>query len=196
MENKALILLPLAGLMTGCATADRIILLPQADGRPSAVVVESKAGVVVLDKPYAVADVSGSSIKSGALTADEVNQKYAVLQKALPPKPVMYVLNFELGSSTKLTAASNAMLDDILDQMRKFPAADAVIVGHADMVGTDAVNDKLSRDRAEWVRKLLNAKGIDIDHLEVVGRGSREPLVPTARGVSEPRNRRVEIRVR
>ena len=32
--------------------------------------------------------------------------------------------------------------------------------------------------------------------IEVSGRGKREPLIPTSEGVSEPRNRRVEINVR
>jgi OmpA-OmpF porin, OOP family len=33
-------------------------------------------------------------------------------------------------------------------------------------------------------------------NIVAVGRGKREPLVPTADGVAEPRNRRVEIVVR
>jgi outer membrane protein OmpA-like peptidoglycan-associated protein len=38
--------------------------------------------------------------------------------------------------------------------------------------------------------------GIPIDRIRVAGRGEREPLVPTADNVDEPRNRRVEIIVR
>ncbi|MEZ0233073.1 MAG: OmpA family protein [Methylophilaceae bacterium] len=182
-------------VVAGCATPERIVLLPQADGKPSAVIVESRAGKVVLDKPYAMADVSSSSIKPGATNAAAVNERYADIQKSMPPRPTIYTLYFILGT-TKLTAESNAQLDSILEQMKKIPAADAIIVGHADMVGTDAVNDKLSRDRAEWVKNLLIKKGVDIDHVEAVGRGSREPLIPAKRGVEEPKNRRVEIRVR
>jgi len=38
--------------------------------------------------------------------------------------------------------------------------------------------------------------GVAADRISVAGRGEREPLVPTADEVAEPRNRRVEINVR
>jgi OmpA-OmpF porin, OOP family len=43
---------------------------------------------------------------------------------------------------------------------------------------------------------LLIARGIAPDSIRAVGRGMRELRVPTAAGVAEPRNRRVEITVR
>jgi outer membrane protein OmpA-like peptidoglycan-associated protein len=38
--------------------------------------------------------------------------------------------------------------------------------------------------------------GIAESRIQIAGRGEREPLVPTADEVSEPRNRRVEVSVR
>jgi outer membrane protein OmpA-like peptidoglycan-associated protein len=38
--------------------------------------------------------------------------------------------------------------------------------------------------------------GISAERILTAGRGKREPLVPTADGVADPRNRRVEISVR
>jgi len=70
------------------------------------------------------------------------------------------------------------------------------VIGHTDKVGTDAYNDALSRQRAEVVRKALLARGIAQDNVVAIGRGKREPIVPTADGVAEARNRRVEIQVR
>jgi outer membrane protein OmpA-like peptidoglycan-associated protein len=46
------------------------------------------------------------------------------------------------------------------------------------------------------VRDDLVKRGISAERIEVSGRGKREPLVPTSAGVSEPKNRRVEISVR
>jgi outer membrane protein OmpA-like peptidoglycan-associated protein len=43
---------------------------------------------------------------------------------------------------------------------------------------------------------MLIQIGIPKDAIEVVGRGEREPLVRTADGVSEEKNRRVEIKLR
>jgi outer membrane protein OmpA-like peptidoglycan-associated protein len=40
------------------------------------------------------------------------------------------------------------------------------------------------------------AAGLPAERISIAGRGKREPLVQTADGVEEPRNRRVEIRVR
>jgi flagellar motor protein MotB len=58
------------------------------------------------------------------------------------------------------------------------------------------VNDKFFLDRANSVLKLIQAKGIALRDVSVVGRGEREPLVAARKGVPEPRNRRVEIRVK
>jgi outer membrane protein OmpA-like peptidoglycan-associated protein len=41
-----------------------------------------------------------------------------------------------------------------------------------------------------------DARGVASASIVAVGRGKREPLIPTADGVAEPRNRRVEIVVR
>jgi outer membrane protein OmpA-like peptidoglycan-associated protein len=43
---------------------------------------------------------------------------------------------------------------------------------------------------------VLIARGVAPGNVVAVGRGKREPAVPTADGVAEPRNRRVEILVR
>ena len=57
-------------------------------------------------------------------------------------------------------------------------------------------NDALARQRAETVRAALIARGARAENIVAIGRGKRELLVPTADGVAEPRNRRVEIVVR
>ena len=63
-------------------------------------------------------------------------------------------------------------------------------------MGSDADNDRLSLLRAERVRASLVAQGIAPERIQASGRGEREPIVQTADGVDEPRNRRVEINVR
>ena len=74
---------------------------------------------------------------------------------------------------------------------------DILVVGHTDLVGSDQVNDALARKRADSrCAAMLIERGIAPDNIVAVGRGKREPLVPTADGVAEPRNRRVEILVR
>ena len=71
-----------------------------------------------------------------------------------------------------------------------------VIVGKADLSGTDAYNLALSKRRADAVRAALAADGVGADSIDEQYVGMREPPVPTAPGVREPRNRVVEISFR
>lgn len=71
------------------------------------------------------------------------------------------------------------------------------MIGHADAIGGESRNDRLSLQRARKIRNALVKLGIPEDHISVAGRGAREPLYPTEKpGMPEPRNRRVEISVR
>jgi outer membrane protein OmpA-like peptidoglycan-associated protein len=69
------------------------------------------------------------------------------------------------------------------------------VVGHADRSGSDAYNQRLSQQRADAVADLLAAGGIPRSALAVSAKGESQPRVPTADGVREPQNRRVEITV-
>jgi OOP family OmpA-OmpF porin len=67
------------------------------------------------------------------------------------------------------------------------------VTGHADRAGPDKYNMALSLRRADAVKAVLVREGIPANQIAVVGRGESQPLVPTADGVREPQNRRVEI---
>ncbi len=65
--------------------------------------------------------------------------------------------------------------------------------GYTDRSGTAAYNQKLSQRRAESVAAELVRDGVARSEIFVGGFGEADPLVPTADGVREPQNRRVEI---
>jgi OOP family OmpA-OmpF porin len=67
------------------------------------------------------------------------------------------------------------------------------VTGHADRAGSDQYNMGLSMRRADAVKAVLIREGIPANQIGVVARGEAQPLVPTADGVREPQNRRVEI---
>ena len=92
--------------------------------------------------------------------------------------------------------ADDALLDRIFAEIAARPVPDVLVIGHTDRTGSDPVNDALARQRADTVRNELLKRGLAPANVQASGRGSREPLVPTAAGVAEPRNRRVEIIVR
>lgn len=186
-------------ILAGCASPkpprERVILLPDKDGGVGAIEVQTKAGTAELKEAYTVARVgeqAPSVEKTDALT---VMQRYGKVLDALPARPQRYTLNFEFGSD-RLTAASRAMVPGIQSDLRRFPAPEVVVSGHTDAVGDPAYNDKLSYERAQRVREILVGAGIPRDAIQVVGRGGREPLVATKPGTPEPRNRRVEIKLR
>lgn len=68
--------------------------------------------------------------------------------------------------------------------------------GHADRSGPEVYNMALSLRRANAVRDALLREGVPESDISVVGLGESQPLVPTADGVREAQNRRVEIVIR
>ena len=71
-----------------------------------------------------------------------------------------------------------------------------VVTGHTDRQGSLEANDQLSLERAQAIRTLLIERGFKPELIDAVGRGEREPVVPTDDEVAEPRNRRAVIVVR
>ena len=114
---------------------------------------------------------------------------------AQPARPRSFQLYFIEGSDT-FTDETRRTVEQIFGEIARRPAPEIAVVGHTDRVGSDQSNDALSLKRAEFVRGELIKRGLAPDGIQASGRGEREPIVPTADGVSEPRNRRVEIIVR
>jgi outer membrane protein OmpA-like peptidoglycan-associated protein len=65
--------------------------------------------------------------------------------------------------------------------------------GYTDLSGTEAYNQQLSVRRAKSVEAELIKDGVAANEIAIHGYGEENPLVPTAKGVREPQNRRVEI---
>jgi OOP family OmpA-OmpF porin len=65
--------------------------------------------------------------------------------------------------------------------------------GYADRSGTPAYNQVLSLKRARTVSAELVRLGVPQSTIAIMAFGDTHPLVPTAAGVREPQNRRVEI---
>lgn len=193
--NKSWVLSALLlALLAGCAS-ERVVLLPSADGRKSAVVMRNGAEEYLLDKPYAAHERrAGLSIPYQA-SAEEVRERYGETLAAQPMRPSSYTLYFVSGSN-QLTPESETEFARIKQEIAQRAASEVRVIGHTDRVGSAEANDRLSKVRAERVRDLLVAEGVSGDKLEAVGRGEREPLVPTADEVDEARNRRVEIAIR
>ena len=69
MNARVLCALTLSALVTGCAPAARVFLLPQPDGSASGVVVTTRKDQRLLNQPYQVADIAPSGRIEAAATS-------------------------------------------------------------------------------------------------------------------------------
>lgn len=183
-------------MLSACAAPERVILLPDTNGKSTAVIVTGKGGKsATLDQPYAAALISSGDTKTERVDASFVTQRYGDVIAAIPVTPKKFLIYFAQGSN-ELTPESSAILESLQLEMKNFPAPEIIVIGHTDRVGSVESNDALSAKRAEFIRSKLVANGIDNSRITSYGRGEREPLIPTEDEVPEPRNRRVEIKIR
>lgn len=189
---------PLAALLVlgGCATSqDLVVLLPDKDGKVGKVLVHNPKGDAVLDSAYAAARTSGSGLQRNTASQSELKDVFGSALAAMPPRPISFTLFFESGTD-EFTEQSKQEVKRVIAEMARRQAPEITVIGHTDQVGPDPTNDALSLQRAERVKSILVGMGIPPERILTAGRGRREPLLRTADGVAEPRNRRVEISVR
>lgn len=192
-------------LTSGCAARpvlaptrnDLYVVLPDREGKAGAVTVTTPgARQEVLDRPFAGARISEPGrLETTAVPAEEVRQIFDATLDALPLRPVSFILYFHEGTDV-LTPDSRQAVAGVFAEVARRPAAEVIVIGHTDRVGTMQSNDALSLQRAERVRTELVTLGAEAGRIEIAGRGERELLVPTEDDVPEPRNRRVEITIR
>jgi iron complex outermembrane receptor protein len=109
-----------------------------------------------------------------------------------PAVPKSYLVFFDFNKSD-LTREAQAVVDQAAQGAGSAHATRLEVTGHTDTVGSDAYNLRLSRRRAEAVAARLEKDGVPSLEIAIVAKGKRDLLVPTADGVKEPQNRRVQI---
>jgi outer membrane protein OmpA-like peptidoglycan-associated protein len=120
------------------------------------------------------------------------------LEQALNGKAIaapgahQYNVYFEFDRST-LTPEGRQVVDTAAQAVKGRPNIHIRLVGKADLTGTDPYNMTLSHRRADTVRARLRADGVGERLIDETWDGFRNPPVPTAKGVREPRNRVVEV---
>jgi iron complex outermembrane receptor protein len=106
--------------------------------------------------------------------------------------PKSYLVFFDFNKSD-LTPQAVTIVDQAAHNAGPAHVTQLTVTGHTDTVGSDAYNMRLSRRRAESVAAQLEKDGIPSSEIAIVAKGKRDLLVPTADGVKEPQNRRVQI---
>ena len=171
-----------------------VVLLADADGRVGALDVATPAGGQTLTRAGQAVDFDDPT-RAVELSADEIAAGAAGAFDTEPAPPQGFVVYFDVGT-TKMTAESRAAWDAVVAAITGRPVPEITVTGYADRAGDEGKNLELSRRRAEAVRDRLVAAGVDPAWIEVVWFGENRPAVTTPDGAAEPRNRRVELRVR
>ena len=81
------------------------------------------------------------------------------------------------------------------DTLREYDQTMIEVAGHTDSIGSDAYNDKLSRERAQSVANYLISRGISGQRLIITGAGERYPIASNDTEAGRAENRRVEMTI-
>lgn len=132
------------------------------------------------------------------------------LKDALPDQP--FIINVKLQpvkageiltlkniffetASAELRPESQTELQKVVDLMEKNPTMKVQVNGHTDNVGSDAVNLKLSLDRALSVKNFIVQHGIPDARITYKGFGETKPVDTNETDQGKANNRRTEIQI-
>jgi outer membrane protein OmpA-like peptidoglycan-associated protein len=87
------------------------------------------------------------------------------------------------------------VLQAITAILKEYPSANFSIEGHTDSDGAEAMNQKLSEDRAAAVKNYLVENGIDASRLTSKGFGESMPIDTNKTAKGKANNRRVEVKL-
>ena len=93
-----------------------------------------------------------------------------------------------------LNATSKASLTQFAEVLKENRDMDIAIIGHTDTTGNDAINNPLSKNRAQSVSKFLKSQGVASAQIKTIdGQGSKNPVADNSTEEGRKQNRRVEV---
>jgi outer membrane protein OmpA-like peptidoglycan-associated protein len=190
-----------AALLSGCATAT-----PEQRGAGTGAVIGAVAGQVLGRDSKSTAIGAGLGALGGYIWSKNMEDKKRAMETATAGTGT--VVTQTADNQLKLTIPNDISFDSgrsdikpnlrpILDQfaqgLSQQQSTEVRIIGHTDNVGSDAVNNPLSINRAQSARDYLVARGVNPGRIAIDGRGEREPIASNATEAGRARNRRIEI---
>src|SRR5713101_4540904 len=113
-----------------------------------------------------------------------------------PPPPIVtrkvFLVFFDWDRDT-ITPEGMQIIQQAAAAFRAGAPVTIQVTGYTDRSGSPGYNQRLSERRANNVANALVRTGVPRQAMVVGGRGENDNRVPTADGVREPQNRRVEI---
>ncbi len=95
--------------------------------------------------------------------------------------------------SANLKQAAVDNFDRVMQFINNYPNRNIRIEGHTDSSGSEDLNEKLSKKRADAVKQLLIQNGIAAERISAIGQGEAHPVASNNTEAGKAKNRRVEI---
>ncbi len=111
---------------------------------------------------------------------------------APPPTPQIFLVFFDWDRA-EITPAGMGVVEQAANAYKAGGSVRLQVTGYTDLSGSPGYNQRLSVRRANNVAKALVNLGVPRNDMAVSGSGENDPRVPTAQGIREPQNCRVEI---
>jgi outer membrane protein OmpA-like peptidoglycan-associated protein len=111
-----------------------------------------------------------------------------------PPEGKSFAVYFDFDVAT-FDLGQIDIVQEACGYAATLPSAEFIVAGHADTMGPEPYNDRLSLARAQSVASIIRNDPRFRDALDVIKFGEHRPAVATADEVAEPKNRRVVITV-
>ena len=143
---------------------------------------------------------------AGGVIGDKMDKQAKEIKEVLPGAEVERVgegikvtlnensVNFDFNSAN-LTTVAKTNLDKLVTVLKNNPDTNINIYGHTDSIGSDAVNLRISSQRAEAVKNYLVAKGISASRMFTEGLGKSSPIASNDTDEGRAKNRRVEFAI-
>lgn len=119
-------------------------------------------------------------------TVKDVNNLQAI--KVTFDNGILFATN-----KSELSAGSRDALTKFANSLKNSPDTDITIYGHTDNTGTRAVNEQISKERAEAVANFLVGQGISRSRITTEGLAFDQPVADNNTAEGRAQNRRVEV---
>lgn len=122
------------------------------------------------------------------------------LRNAPPPPTAANVASMEATihfafDQSELTDSAKTILDQKVLLFRANPNMSIVMIGHTDLIGTDAYNMALGTRRANAAKAYIVEHGVDASRIVIESKGDRQPLTDAPGVQGQAPNRRAIFRL-
>jgi len=92
-----------------------------------------------------------------------------------------------------LKPATQISLAKVAGILQAYPGLKVQVEGYTDSVGSDALNQKLSENRASTVKDFLISQGVSMNSISAAGFGKNDPVADNGSASGRSQNRRVNM---